>query len=216
LKPETLKHAVRRSTRLPLSLGHETLTIKLGLQNTENALAALGNPERNYASVQIAVTNGKGIDRGVSRFVCRAAGIHSGLFTSPHLVSITERINVDGEPITESQFARLTGEVKTVAEELVARGELPTLPTFFEQVTAIALLAFARERVELAILETGLGGRLDSTTAASASVVAITSIDMDHQEYLGHSLAEIAAEKAGDHSAGVTAIVAPQKKEAFE
>jgi len=174
-----------------LSLGHETLTIKLGLRNTETLLAALGNPERSYRSVQIAGTNGKGSTAAFLASICRVAGIHTGLFTSPHLISITERINLAGAPIIESQFARLTGEVKTVAEELVGRGELQTLPTFFEQVTAIALLAFARERVELAILETGLGGRLDSTTAAHASVVAITSIDMDHQEYLGHSLAEI-------------------------
>src|SRR5881394_1153102 len=152
-----------------LSLGHETLTIKLGLRNTETLLAALGNPERSYRSVQIAGTNGKGSTSAFLDSVCRAAGIHTGLFTSPHLVAITERINVDGEPITESQFARLAGEVKAVAEELVTRGELQTLPTFFEQVTAIALLAFARDRVEVAILETGLGGRLDSTTAAHAS-----------------------------------------------
>jgi dihydrofolate synthase/folylpolyglutamate synthase len=199
-----------------LSLGHETLTIKLGLQNTETLLAALGNPERAYRSVQIAGTNGKGSTAAFLDSICRAAGIRTALFTSPHLVSITERIAVDGAPISETQFALLTNEVKTAAEELVARGELQTLPTFFEQVTAIALLAFARAQVELAILETGLGGRLDSTTAARAGVVVITRIDMDHQEYLGHTLPEIAAEKAAIIQPDVTAIVAPQKNEALE
>jgi dihydrofolate synthase/folylpolyglutamate synthase len=199
-----------------LSLGHETLTIKLGLENTEILLAALGNPERTYQSVQIAGTNGKGSTAAFLDSICRAAGIRTGLFTSPHLISITERIKVDGQPILETQFARLTGVVKAVAEQLVVRGELQTLPTFFEQVTAIALLAFTRAHVELAILETGLGGRLDSTTAARAGVVAITPIDLDHQEYLGHTLAEIALEKAAIIQPGVTAIVAPQKKDAFD
>src|ERR1051325_6963941 len=118
-----------------LSLGHETLTIKLGLDNTETLLAALGNPERNYQSVQIAGTNGKGSTAAFLDSICRAAGIRTGLFTSPHLISITERIKVDGQPISETQFAQLTGVVKATAEQLVARGQLETLPTFFEHVT---------------------------------------------------------------------------------
>jgi dihydrofolate synthase/folylpolyglutamate synthase len=199
-----------------LSLGHETLTIKLGLENTETLLAALGNPEQNYPSVQIAGTNGKGSTAAFLDSICRVAGLRAGLFTSPHLISITERINAAGQRISETQFAELTGVVKAVAEQLVARGELQTLPTFFEHITAIALLAFARARVELAILETGLGGRLDSTTAVHAGVVAITPVDMDHQEYLGQTLAEIAAEKAAIIQPGVTAIVAPQQAEAFD
>jgi dihydrofolate synthase / folylpolyglutamate synthase len=199
-----------------LSLGHETLTIKLGLKNTETLLAALGNPERNYQSVQIAGTNGKGSTAAFLDSICRAAEIRTGLFTSPHLISITERIKIDGDAISETDFAQLTGEVKAAAEQLVVRGELEALPTFFEHVTAIALLAFARAGAELAILETGLGGRLDSTTAVRAGIVAITSIAMDHEEYLGHTLAEIAAEKAAIIQPGATAIVAPQDEEAFE
>jgi dihydrofolate synthase/folylpolyglutamate synthase len=198
-----------------LSLGHETLTIKLGLKNTSTLLAALGSPQRNYQSVQIAGTNGKGSTAAFLDSICRAAGIRTGVFTSPHLISITERIKVDAEPIPETQFAKLTNVVKAVAEQLIARGELPAPPTFFEHVTAIALLAFAQGEVELAILETGLGGRLDSTTAVEAATVAITPIDMDHQEYLGHTLAEIAAEKAAIVRPGVTAIVAPQQPEAL-
>ncbi|HEV2903733.1 MAG TPA: folylpolyglutamate synthase/dihydrofolate synthase family protein [Pyrinomonadaceae bacterium] len=198
-----------------LSLGHETLTIKLGLANTERLLAALENPHKSFPSVQIAGTNGKGSTAVMLESICRAAGIHVGLFTSPHLISITERIRINGEDISEKEFARLTERVKQTAEELLRRGELQTLPTFFEHVTAIALLAFHDAKVELAILETGLGGRLDSTTAAGAQIVALTPIAMDHEEYLGKTLAEIAAEKAAVIRPGVSAIVAPQPEEAL-
>jgi dihydrofolate synthase/folylpolyglutamate synthase len=199
-----------------LSLGHETLTIKLGLKNTETLLDAIGDPHRQYPAVQIAGTNGKGSVAVTLDSICRAAGIRTGLFTSPHLVSITERIAIDGKPISEPDFGRLTSQVKTTAEALVKQGELETLPTFFEHLTAIALLAFRDAKVELAILETGLGGRLDSTTAAGADIVAITPIAIDHEEYLGHSLAEIAAEKAAIIRPDVTAIIAPQDKEALQ
>jgi dihydrofolate synthase/folylpolyglutamate synthase len=199
-----------------LSLGHETLTIKLGLRNTARLLSALGDPQKEYPSVQIAGTNGKGSTAVMLDSICRAAGIHTGLFTSPHLIRITERIRVNGEEISASTFAELTNKVKTTAQKLVAGGELETLPTFFEHVTAIALLAFREARVELAILETGLGGRLDSTTAAEAGIVGITQIAMDHEEYLGHTLAEIAAEKAAIIRPGVIAIVAPQDDQARE
>jgi dihydrofolate synthase/folylpolyglutamate synthase len=198
-----------------LSLGHETLTIKLGLANTETLLAALGNPHRDFPGVQIAGTNGKGSTAVMLDSICREAAIRNGLFTSPHLISITERISITGEQVSEADFARFTAQVKETAEELVKQGKLETLPTFFEQVTAIALLAFREAKVDLAVLETGLGGRLDSTTAAGAETVAITSISMDHEEYLGHTLAEIAAEKAAIIRPGVTAIIAPQTEEAL-
>ena len=145
--------------------------------------------------------------------ICREAAIRTGLFTSPHLISMTEWISIDGEQVSEADFARFTAQVKETAEELVKRGKLETLPTFFEQVTAIALLAFREAKVDFGILETGLGGRLDSTTAAGAEIVAITSIAMDHEEYLGHTLAEIAAEKAAIIRPGVVAIIAPQVEE---
>jgi dihydrofolate synthase/folylpolyglutamate synthase len=199
-----------------LSLGHETLTIKLGLKNTEALLEALGNPHHDFPSVQIAGTNGKGSTAVMLESICRLAGIRVGLFTSPHLISITERIRVNGEEISETGFARLTAHVRDTAEALVARGELETLPTFFEHVTAIALLRFSEAKIDLAILETGLGGRLDSTTAAGAKVVAITRVAMDHEEFLGHTLAEIAAEKAAIIRPGVMAIVAPQADEAHD
>ena len=199
-----------------LSLGHETLTIKLGLANTETLLAAFGNPHERFPSVQIAGTNGKGSTAVMLDAICRAAGIRAGLFTSPHLISITERISINGEQISRDEFARLTSEVKTAAEELLKQRRLETLPTFFEHLTAVALLAFCEAKVDVAILETGLGGRLDSTTAAGAEIVAITPIAMDHEEYLGDTLAKIAAEKAAIIRPEVTAVVAWQLPEALE
>src|SRR5712691_6393003 len=123
-----------------LSLGHETLVIKLGLANTDTLLAALGNPQKHSPSVQIAGTNGKGSTAVMLDSICRSAGIRTGLFTSPHLISITERISINGGQVSEADFARFTAQVKQTAEGLVKQGKLETLPTFFEQVTAIALL----------------------------------------------------------------------------
>ena len=198
-----------------LSLGHETLTIKLGLKTTEVLLRSLGDPQKAYPAVQIAGTNGKGSTATVLDSICRAAGIKTGLYTSPHLVSITERIKINGVEIRPEVFAAHVTEVQDVAEKLVVSKDLEALPTFFEQITAIALLAFREETVELAILETGLGGRLDSTTAAKAQLVAITHLAMDHEEYLGNTLENIAAEKAAIIRPGVRAVIAAQAPEAL-
>jgi dihydrofolate synthase/folylpolyglutamate synthase len=196
-----------------LSLGHETLAMKLGLQNIELLLTALDHPQKTYPAVQIAGTNGKGSTAVMLDSICRAADLKTGLFTSPHLIRITERIKVGGHEITKSEFARLATVVRETVQHLLADQEIAAPLTFFEQVTAIAFLAFAEAQVELAILETGLGGRLDSTTVAQAKTVAVTSIALDHQEYLGESLAEIAAEKAAIIRPGVQAIIAPQTDE---
>ena len=201
--------------RYLLGLGVETLTIKLGLRNTELLLSEVGNPQKFFPSVQIAGTNGKGSTAVVLDSICRAAGIKTGLYTSPHLISITERIKLDGQEISKERFARYATEVRRASEKLIADGLLEALPTFFEQVTAIALLAFREEQVQLAILETGLGGRLDATSVASAQVVAITPISKDHEEYLGETLESIAAEKAAIIRPGVTAVIAPQTPEAM-
>src|SRR5213079_2205710 len=128
------------ANRYLVSLGHETLTIKLGLENTETLLEALGNPHRSFPAVQIAGTNGKGSTAVMLDSICRAAGIRTGLFTSPHLISITERIRIAGESISESDFARFTLDVQEAATALLERKQLQTLPTFFEHVTAIALV----------------------------------------------------------------------------
>lgn len=194
-----------------LSLGHETLTIKLGLRNTELLLEALGNPHRSYEAVQIAGTNGKGSTATMLASICRHAKIATGLYTSPHLRSITERISIDGTDISESSFALFASKVREAAESLLAQEKIEALPTFFEHLTAIALLAFREAGIKLAILETGLGGRLDATTVAGAKTVGITPVSLDHQEYLGETLAEIAFEKAGIIQPGVTAIVATQQ-----
>lgn len=198
-----------------LSLGHETLTIKLGLKNTELLLNALDHPQRAFPSVQIAGTNGKGSTAAMLDSICHAAGIRGGLYTSPHLVSINERIRIAGEPITNEEFAACVTTVRDVSERLLRDKQIEALPTFFEQLTAIALLAFRNAGIELAILETGLGGRLDSTTAANARIVAITQVALDHQEYLGHTIESIAAEKAAIIRPGVHAVIAKQQPEAM-
>lgn len=179
-----------------LSLGNEVSAMKLGLESMTRLLHALGDPHDEYLKVQVAGTNGKGSVCAFLEAICREAGIKVGLTTSPHLISITERVRVGGENIIEARFADLATRVRAVAEDLVVAGELETVPTYFEQVTAIALLSFAEAKVELAILETGLGGRLDATTAANAEIVVITRIDLDHQQYLGETIEAIAAEKA--------------------
>lgn len=199
-----------------LSLGNEVLAMKLGLESTEKLLAALDNPQNNFLKIQIAGTNGKGSTCAFLEAICLRAGIRVGLTTSPHLVSITERIKIRGTEIGEKDFARHATRVREISERLVEKGELETVPTFFEQVTAIAVAAFAEAKIELAILETGLGGRFDSVTATRAEIAAITPVDYDHQKILGNTLTEIAAEKAAiirENTQKV--VVAPQKEEAM-
>lgn len=195
-----------------LSLGHETTAIKLGLANTERLLDALGRPQEAFARVQIAGTNGKGSTAAMLDATLRAASVKTGLYTSPHLISITERIRIDGRDISPAEFGETVGRVRRAALEVErATG---ALPTFFEQVTAAALVAFREAGVSLAVLETGLGGRLDATTAARAETVAITPVALDHQEYLGDTLAEIAAEKAAIIHSGASVVISEQAREA--
>ena len=179
-----------------LSLGNEISTLKLGLDNIRTLLQALGHPENNYLKVQVAGTNGKGSVCAFLEAMCVSAGTKTGLYTSPHLVSITERIRVDGREISHQDFAQGATGVRDISEALVKEGLLESLPTYFEQVTAIALAHFANADAEVVILETGLGGRFDATTAANAELAGITQIAFDHQKYLGDSIAEIASEKA--------------------
>lgn len=199
-----------------LALGNEVSAMKLGLESIRTLLTALGDPQNNYLKVQVAGTNGKGSVCAFLDSICRTAGINTGLYTSPHLVSITERIRLNGDDISGEKFATLSTHVRETSERLVAADALPAIPTFFEQVTAIALLAFAEARVELAMLETGLGGRLDATTAANAEIAAITRIDLDHQQYLGNTIEEIAAEKAAIIHSGSSVVIGEQLPEALE
>ena len=198
-----------------LSLGHETLAIKFGLTNTQQLLEALGRPQDSFPSIQIAGTNGKGSTAAMLDAITRAARIRTGLYTSPHLVQVTERIKIDGSEIGHEDFAHLTERVRRAAEKSVKSELLPALPTFFEHLTAIALTAFKEAQIQLAILETGMGGRLDATTVAGAETLAITPIALDHQEYLGRTLEKIASEKAAIIRPGTTVVVAPQAPEAL-
>jgi len=208
-------HTFQESVDYLLSLGNEVSAMKLGLENIRRLLAALGDPQNNYLKVQVAGTNGKGSVCAFLNSICLEAGIKTGLYTSPHLVSNTERVKINGIDIVDDDFARLASRVRETAEHLVARGELEYTATFFEQVTAIALLAFADAKVDLAILETGLGGRLDATTAANAEIAAITRIDYDHQQYLGETIEEIAAEKAAIIHAGSKVVIGKQRPDAM-
>lgn len=199
-----------------LSLGNEVSAMKLGLENIRMLLAALGSPHERYLKVQVAGTNGKGSVCAFLNSICLQAGIRTAMYTSPHLISITERVKIDGVDIAEDDFARFSTLVRETSEKLIAAGEIDNTPTFFEQVTAIALVAFAEAEVELAILETGLGGRLDATTAANAEIAAITRIDLDHQQYLGDTIEEIAAEKAAIIHAHSKVVIGEQEPKALE
>lgn len=199
-----------------LSLGNEVAAMKLGLENISTLLDALGKPHEKYLKVQVAGTNGKGSVCAFLDSICREAGVRAGLYTSPHLVSITERVKIGGVDISEAEFARIATIVRETAEKLLADGTLDYRPTFFEQMTAIALVAFAEAKVDLAILETGLGGRLDATTAANAEIAAITRIDLDHQEYLGNDLKSIAMEKAAIIHRGSEVVVCEQSRIAMK
>ena len=186
----------RESFEYLLSLGNEVSAMKLGLESMTKLLRELGDPQTNYLKVQVAGTNGKGSVCSFLESICHCADLKIGVTTSPHLVSITQRVRINGKQISQQAFAGLATRVRDAAESLVEAGKLETVPTYFEQVTAVALVAFAEANVELAILETGIGGRLDATTAANAEIAVITRIDLDHQQYLGETIEKIAAEKA--------------------
>jgi len=184
--------------------GTRSLGVSLGLERTRAALARLGNPERRVAAVQIAGTNGKGSVAAMTDAILRAAGIRSGLFTSPHLVRFTERIRIDGREIDGDHLAQLY--------DAVAATGIPL--TYYEIGTVLAFLAYAEAGVELMVLETGLGGRLDAATTCQPCATAITSIGFDHAELLGDTLAAIAREKAGIAKAGVPLLLGPLVPEA--
>ena len=204
---------LRKAVAYLLSLGNEVSAMKLGLENIRALLAELGLTKHRSIKVQIAGTNGKGSVCAFLESICREAGIKTGVFTSPHLVSITERVRIDGRPIDDAAFAAFAAKVRDAAEKLLADGKIGWRPTYFEQMTAIGMAAFTDADVDLIILETGLGGRFDATTAVQADVAAITRIGLDHQEYLGDSIEQIAGEKAaiiGKHTKA--AVIGRQSK----
>jgi dihydrofolate synthase / folylpolyglutamate synthase len=199
------------------ALGHEltqTPSHKFDLAHMRVLLEAMNHPQRRFPSVLIAGTNGKGSTAATLASILRASGLKTGLYTSPHLVRINERMRINGKEISDDDFAALHAHVDQVAERLVERGELPWHPSFFEMMTAIAFEYFAREKVNLAVLEVGMGGRLDATNVVDPRVSVITDISLDHQMFLGNTVGEIAREKVGIIRPGGVVVTLPQQPEA--
>src|SRR6266850_951431 len=199
------------------ALGHElaaTPSHKFDLAHMRVLLRALGHPEKKLECVLIAGTNGKGSTAATLASILQASGLKTGLYTSPHLLRINERIRVNGSPIGDDEFALLHDVVDRTAERLVGEGELPWHPSFFEMLTAIAFEYFARRKVEVAILEVGMGGRLDATNVIEPKISIITDISLDHQKFLGNTVTEIAREKAGIIRRGGVVITLPQQPQA--
>lgn len=194
-------------------LALEQFGVKLGLENIRTLLAALDHPDRAYPSVLIAGTNGKGSVAAIVERALRATGRRTGRYTSPHLVSLTERVALDGAPIADDRFDAIATDVMNVEAACRADGRLRAPATFFEVTTAIALEAFRRANVDIAVLEVGLGGRFDATNAVAPIATAIVSIDIDHTTQLGSTRAAIAAEKAGIAGRGTPMIVGEMASE---
>lgn len=199
------------------ALGHElahTPSNKFDLAHMRVLLKAMDHPEQTFPAVLIAGTNGKGSTAATLASILRASGLRTGLYTSPHLIRINERIRLNGEEIRDEDFARMHGEVNRVAERLVEQRELPWHPSFFEMMTAIAFAYFAQQRVEIAVLEVGMGGRLDATNSVEPLVSVIADISLDHQKFLGNTVGEIAREKVGIIRPGGVVVTLPQQPEA--
>ncbi len=177
--------------------GHELHGKKFGLEPIQAILASLGNPERRYPSAIVAGTNGKGSTSAMLAAILQRAGYRTGLYSSPHLVRVNERIRINGAELSDDDFAAAFTAVHRAVEQLIHAQALPHRPSFFEYLTATAFQHFARASVDFAVLEVGMGGRLDATNVTDASVAVITNVDLDHQEFLGKTLAAIAGEKAG-------------------
>jgi dihydrofolate synthase/folylpolyglutamate synthase len=199
------------------ALGHElaqTPSHKFDLAHMRVLLAALGHPEERFPAVLIAGTNGKGSTAATLAAILEASGRKTGLYTSPHLVRINERIRLNGHAIGDDDFAMLHDVVDRTAERLVAEGDLPWHPSFFEMLTAMAFEYFANSRPDMVVLEVGMGGRLDATNVVEPRLSIITDVSLDHQKYLGETIAEIAREKAGIIRQGGVVVTLPQLAEA--
>ncbi|MFZ0882363.1 MAG: folylpolyglutamate synthase/dihydrofolate synthase family protein [Candidatus Acidiferrales bacterium] len=208
------------SVRALYSLGRELAAPqqarvqKFGLENISILAQELGDPQRAAPCAHVAGTNGKGSTAAMLESILRTADLRTGLYTSPHLERINERIRINGESISDEDFAAAWTRVHTAIESLIASGKLAAHPTFFECVTAMDFLAFAQHTVDFAVYEVGLGGRLDATNIVVPEVAVLTPIDFDHENFLGHSIAEIAAEKAGIIKLGAWVVSASERLEA--
>ena len=199
------------------ALGHElasTPSHKFDLAYVRELLSAVGNPEQRFPSVLIAGTNGKGSTAATLASILRAGGYKTGLYSSPHLVRINERIRVNGEAIADVEFCEIHDRVELMAQDLVRRERLPWHPSFFEMLTAMAFEYFASIAVDIAVLEVGMGGRLDATNVVDPLVSVIADVSLDHQKYLGNTIAEIAREKAGVIREDGVVVTLPQHPEA--
>jgi dihydrofolate synthase/folylpolyglutamate synthase len=197
-----------------LSMPRQAAAQKFDLRNIQILCEHLGHPERAAPCVHIAGTNGKGSTAAMLESILRQAGFATGLYTSPHLARINERIRVNGSEISDSEFAAAFTRVQARIEELLAHGELAAHATFFECLTAMAFVHFRSARVEFAVYEVGMGGRLDATNVVVPEVAVITQIDFDHENYLGYSIEEIAAEKAGIIKPGAWVVSSAERPEA--
>jgi dihydrofolate synthase/folylpolyglutamate synthase len=202
------------AVRYLYSLGNEVLTAKLGLERISALLQALGNPHQACRWVHVAGTNGKGSTCAMIEAGLRAAGVRTGLYSSPHLIEPTERIQISGRPVSQARFTRAFLKVHQTAGRLLASAELDMHPTYFETVTAMAFVLFAEASLDTVVLEVGLGGRLDATNVVTPELCVITPIDYDHQIFLGDTIQRIAAEKAGILKPGIPAVFAEQRPEA--
>src|SRR5258708_8939249 len=199
------------------ALGHELAQMpsnNFDLAQMRVLLGAMDHPERTFASVLIAGTNGKGSTAATLASILQTSGLKTALYTSPHLIRINERIRINGEEISDDAFAHLHGEVDRIAEKLVKTGELPWHPSFFEMMTAIAFAHFSLQKVQIAVLEVGMGGRLDATNVVEPLLSVITDISLDHQKFLGNTVGEIAREKVGIIRSGGVVVTLPQQPEA--
>lgn len=203
------------TVRFLFSLGPELKTVKWDLARVRALLAKLGNPEAELRCIHVAGTNGKGSTCAMIASTLSAAGYRTGVYTSPHLVDPRERIQIGGEPIGEAEWVAAFESVHAVSEDLLARDEIDAHPSFFETVTAMAFLAFASAKVDVVVLEVGLGGRLDATNVIEPEIAVITPIDFDHEAFLGSSIESIAAEKAGILKQGRPGVFAAQRPEAL-
>lgn len=188
-------------------------TVALGLARMHAALARLQHPEQGLRVLHVAGTNGKGSTCALASAILTASGLRVGLYTSPHLVHVGERLRIDGVPISEARLAQRIDEVRALAPELL---EGPDALTYFEALTLLAFWHFSQEAVDVVVLETGLGGRLDATNVCAPAVTVVTPVSIDHTGYLGETLAAIAAEKAGIFKPGVPVILAAQAPEALQ
>jgi dihydrofolate synthase / folylpolyglutamate synthase len=199
------------------ALGQElasTPAHKFDLAYVREMLDALGHPERRFASVLIAGTNGKGSTAAMLSAMLRVAGYRTALYSSPHLVRINERIRVNGEAISDAEFSEMHDRVERTAQELLRFGKLPWHPSFFEMLTVMAFEYFASVAVEIAVLEVGMGGRLDATNVVEPLISVIADIALDHQKYLGNTIAEITSEKVGIIRQNGVVVTLPQHPQA--